>query len=81
MSKKQTTKNTRYIDARFIDAKRRGFMQGSAVLTAAAATGATSIAAAATENPVVEPVTKTTEEHAGYQETDRIRQYYLKARF
>jgi len=81
MSKKQTTNSKRDIDARFIDAKRRGFIQGSAVLTATAATGAASIATAATESQVVEPVTKTTEEHAGYQETDRIRQYYLKARF
>ena len=76
MSKKQTTKSTRYIDA-----KRRGFMQGSAVLTATAATGAASMATAATEGPVVKPVAETTEGHAGYQETDRVRQYYLKARF
>ena len=76
MSKKQTTKNTRYIDA-----KRRGFIQGSAVLTATAATGAASMATAATESEVVEPVAETTEGHAGYKETDRVRQYYLKARF
>lgn len=64
--------------AKFIDAKRRGFLQGSVVAGGAVATGA---AQAVTDTPIeiTEPVeTKT---HAGYRLTDKVKRYYEKARF
>ena len=67
---------------KFIDARRRTFLQGSAVLTATAVSGA---ASAATTPAIVEPEQAVTDSdnktHAGYRETDKVRQYYSKARF
>jgi len=64
---------------KLIDAKRRGFMQGSAVVGAAAATGVAT--ADALDTDVQVPVKKDTSKHAGYRVTDRVREYYAKARF
>lgn len=64
--------------SKFINAKRRGFLQGSVVAGGAVATGA---ADAAIDAPIesVEPVA--TKGHAGYKLTDKVRRYYEKARF
>ena len=64
---------------KMIDAKRRGFLQGSAVVGTAAATGVAS--AELLETEVAAPIKKDTSKHAGYRETDRVREYYAKARF
>ncbi len=64
---------------KMIDAKRRGFLQGSAVVGTAAATGVAS--ADLLEVEPVKTLKKDTSKHAGYKETDRVREYYAKARF
>jgi len=64
---------------KMIDAKRRGFLQGSAVVGTAAATGVAS--ADLLETDAVATLKKDTSKHAGYRETDRVREYYAKARF
>jgi len=63
---------------KFINAKRRGFLQGSVVAGGAVATG---VAEAAVDSPVeaAEPID--TKGHAGYKLTDKVRRYYEKARF
>ena len=60
----------------FIDAKRRGFLQGATLAGAAAATG---VGVAA---PLPEPVVDGVEpkRDAGYRETDHVRAYYAAAR-
>ncbi len=63
---------------KYIDAKRRGFMQGSVVAGGAVATGAVDAAVTTTEE-VVEPVKP--QGHAGYRLTDKVRRYYQRARF
>jgi nitrous oxide reductase len=65
-------------ESKFINAKRRGFLQGSAVATGAAATGAVS---AESFTPVAPLETTQTSKHAGYKKTDKVRTYYSKARF
>jgi len=62
----------------FIDARRRGFLQGAAIAGGTVASGAT---LAATDG--VEPVTANEPEalSAGYRETDHVREYYAKARY
>lgn len=64
--------------ARFIDAKRRGFLQGATLAAGAAASGGTLAAA-----PVPEPVSEAAGKplSGGYRETDHVREYYAKARF
>lgn len=64
--------------SKFINAKRRGFLQGSVVAGGAVATGAVE-ASIDTPVEIVEP-TKT-EGHAGYKLTDKVRRYYQRARF
>lgn len=63
---------------KFIDAKRRGFMQGATVAGAAAAAGVASSAADAVE---IEPVLETNKPKDRYQESDYVRAYYRNARF
>jgi len=63
---------------KYIDAKRRGFMQGSVVAGGAVATGAVDAAVTEVEEVAV-PVK--TEKHAGYKLTDKVRRYYQRARF
>ena len=63
----------------FINAQRRGFMQRSALVGGVAASGgivANAQASTRLETPKVE-----TSEHAGYQLTDKVKEYYRKARF
>ncbi len=64
---------------KYIDAKRRGFMQGTVVATGAVATGAADAAVTSIEEEVVVP--SKTEGHAGYKLTDKVRRYYQRARF
>jgi len=63
---------------KFINAKRRGFLQGSVVAGGAVATGTVS-AQAAVDEVTPEPVK--THKSAGYRLTDQVREYYAKARF
>lgn len=65
---------------KFIDARRRGFLQGAAVVTGAAATGA--VGAAVEPATPAEPVTTDDRSgDAGYRLTDKVREYYARARF
>lgn len=61
---------------KFIDAKRRGFLQG-AVLATGAAAGGGALAAEPLEAPAPAAEPKP---HAGYRETDHVRAYYAAAR-
>jgi nitrous oxide reductase len=63
---------------KMINAKRRGFLQGSAIAGAAAATGAASADVLEAQPESTKPDTS---KHAGYRVTDRVRTYYAKARF
>lgn len=65
-------------DKKFIDAKRRGFMQGAAVAGAATVTGAVTSTAQATEltDVVVKP-----ESGGRYKDSEYTRTYYKNARF
>lgn len=66
---------------KFIDAKRRGFLQGAAVASGAAATGA--VAAATGELDVTDaaPKVQPAANGKGYELTDHVKKYYEKARF
>ena len=61
---------------KYIDAKRRGFLQGAVVATGAAAGGG-ALAAEPLEVPVPGAEPKA---DAGYRETDHVRAYYAAAR-
>ena len=65
-------------DKKFINAKRRGFMQGAAVAGAATVTGVATTAAQAAEldDVVVKP-----ESGDRYKDSDYVRAYYRSARF
>jgi|GEM_PF-782040 len=63
----------------FIDAKRRGWLQGAAVAVAAGASGAGAVAQAA--DPEATVVADEPAGDAGYRLTDHVREYYAKARF
>lgn len=68
---------------KFIDTKRRGFLQGSALLTATAATGGAAVANAAAQPAELLPATDDLDPRsadAGYKETDKVREYYRRAR-
>ena len=62
---------------KYIDAKRRGFLQGAAIATGAAAGGG-----ALAFEPVEETLAAAAEPkaQAGYRETDHVRAYYAAAR-
>lgn len=63
----------------FINANRRGFLQGAAVASGAAATGvATTVASS--EVAVDTPI-DVKADAKGYELTDHIRKYYKRARF
>ncbi|MEE9333193.1 MAG: twin-arginine translocation signal domain-containing protein [Granulosicoccaceae bacterium] len=64
---------------KMIDAKRRGFLQGSAMVGTVAATGVAS--ADLLETAGAKSLKQNTSKHAGYRETDHVREYYAKARF
>ncbi|MFK7995489.1 MAG: twin-arginine translocation signal domain-containing protein [Granulosicoccus sp.] len=75
MSDKQEVKTKK---PAFINANRRGFLQGAAVAGGVAATG---VAAAADSVDVpVDQMAKTVE-GKGYELTDHVRKYYKRARF
>jgi len=63
---------------KFIDAKRRGFMQGAAAAGVATAAGAASTSAQASELPELELEPKTKDR---YSETEYVKAYYRNARF
>ena len=65
---------------KFINAKRRGFLQGAAVATGAAAGGVAVAASSIAEDdsqPAIEPVA----DNKGYELTDHVKKYYRRARF
>lgn len=64
--------------SKFINAKRRGFLQGSVVAGGVVATGVVD-AAVDVSVETLEPVKP--EGHAGYKLTDKVKRYYDKARF
>ncbi len=66
---------------KYIDAKRRGFMQGSVVAGGAVATGAVNAAVNSAGDQTEEVAVSKTEGHAGYKLTDKMRRYYQRARF
>ena len=63
----------------FIDARRRGLLQGAALAAVAGGAGALAGAAHAAPAAPDEPQAAT-EGHRGYQLTDHVREYYAKAR-
>jgi len=66
---------------KYIDAKRRGFMQGSVVAGGAVATGAVNAAISDTGDLNEQVAPAKTAGHAGYRLTDKVRRYYQRARF
>lgn len=63
---------------RFINAGRRGFLQGAAVAGGAAASGV----AQSGDSPVdTAPVASESSKAEGYRLTDHVRKYYKRARF
>ena len=64
---------------RFIDARRRGFLQG-AVLAGGAAAGGAALAHHDAAHDAVETIAEAPVS-SGYRETDHVREYYAKARF
>ena len=62
---------------KYIDAKRRGFLQGAVLATGAAAGGGALAAGGSGEAlvPTAEPKAQ-----SGYRETDHVRAYYAAAR-
>jgi len=65
----------------YIDAKRRGFMQGSVVAGGAVVTGAVNAAVDEPAKPIESAAPAKTAGHAGYRLTDKVRRYYQRARF
>jgi len=62
---------------KFINSRRRGFLQSAAVVSAGAGVGVGT--ASADELPGIE-VEEPDKAHKGYEETDHVRDYYRKAR-
>ncbi len=77
-NKKPVTEQTDVKSPKFINSHRRKFMQSSAVASAVAASGVT-LSSAATAAEAAAPAQPA--EDAGYELTDRVRQYYKMARF
>lgn len=77
-TKEQVTEPTNVKTPGYISSARRQFMQRSAVAGAAAASGVT-LSGAASATEIAEPVADSKD--AGYELTDRVRQYYRMARF
>lgn len=63
---------------RFINAGRRGFLQGAAVAGGSVAAGS---AVASTADIAAEEPPTTATETKGYELTDHIKKYYKRARF
>ena len=69
-------------ETKFINADRRRFMRNTTVVSGAVAAGvAISGAQAQTEDLSDNAVIIDSGKHAGYQLTDRVKEYYKKARF
>ena len=66
---------------KFIDAKRRGFLQGAAVAGGVAATGAAAAASDVIANAGDSSAPETIAKGKGYELTDHVKKYYAKARF
>lgn len=64
----------------FINAKRRGFLQGAAVASSAVASGAAT-AGAGEAIEAVEVVAEPTAGKKGYERTEHVSRYYSRARF
>ncbi len=65
---------------RFIDAKRRGFLQGAAI-AGGAATTAVDTAGDSLEAAAAATDVQNTTDSKGYELTDHVKKYYEKARF
>lgn len=68
-------------ETKFINADRRRFMRNTTVVSGAVAAGVAVSGAQAQSEDLSEAVIVDTKEHAGYQLTDRVKEYYKKARF
>ncbi len=66
---------------KLINARRRTFLQSSALLTAASAGAATTAVASTTSTENLQQPADEIKGSAGYKETDRVRRYYKMARF
>ena len=62
---------------KFINSRRRGFLQSAAVVSAGASVG---VATASTDEIPEIAVDDLAKGHKGYEETDHVRDYYRKAR-
>lgn len=69
-------------ETKFINADRRRFMRNTTVVSGAVAAGvAVSNAQAQPDEQADAALVIDTDKHAGYQLTDRVKEYYKKARF
>jgi len=66
---------------KYINAKRRGFIQGSVVAGGAVATGAVDAAVGNGDDSGEGVSESKIAGHAGYRLTDKVRRYYQRARF
>ena len=64
----------------FINANRRGFLQGAAVASGAAATGVATVVTASGDT-TLDSVADVPTKGKGYELTDHIKKYYKRARF
>lgn len=65
-------------EQKFINANRRGFLQGAAIAGGAAASG---VVAAADVADVSSGTSELPSNGKGYEETDHVKKYYQRARF
>jgi len=72
-------KKTQDQSTQYIDASRRGFIQRSALVGGVAVSGGAAVTAQAKTE--LTAVTADADKHAGYQLTDKVKEYYRKARF
>lgn len=68
-------------ETKFINADRRRFMRNTTVVSGAVAAGVAVGSTQAQTEEADSAVIVDTTEHAGYQLTDRVKEYYKKARF
>ncbi|MGQ7845099.1 twin-arginine translocation signal domain-containing protein [Granulosicoccus sp. 3-233] len=65
----------------FINARRRGFLQGAAVASGAVASGAASAASNIGDVVEASDVVDTASGKKGYERTEHVNRYYSRARF
>lgn len=63
----------------FINAKRRGFLQGAAVASGAVASG--TVVAATDVTEATPEIVETVSKNKGYEVTEHVKKYYARARF